>query len=136
MGTSGGAQVALGATPYLDQWLDAQIVVVSIGGVFAGTDGFIAAERVYHLQGGRDWVEDIGWIVFPSRWVWTVGSPYNQALQQGRYLEYISGPHEHDGSKGYFGQNFLKPNGIKYVDLTIQKVNQLPIWSVQKPKQQ
>ncbi len=136
MGTSGGAQVALGAAPYINRWLDAQIVVVSIGGVFAGTDGFNASEHFYHLQGQRDWVEDIGSIIFPSRWSWTVGSGFNQALQQGRYTVRISGPHEHDGSEGYFGQNFIRANGMRYVDLTIQKVNQLPIWSVQKPKQQ
>ena len=46
IGTSGGGQVALAATPYLEKWLDEPIFVVSIGGVFAGTDGFNAAERV------------------------------------------------------------------------------------------
>lgn len=129
MGTSGGAQVALGATPYLNRWVpDAQIVVISIGGVFAGTDGFNVAKHVYHLHGSRDWVDNIGQIVFPSRWSWTVGSPFNQALQEDRYTIRMSGPHEHDGEQGYFGENFVKANGTRYVDLTIQKVNQLPIW--------
>lgn len=136
MGTSGGGQVALAATPYLEKWLDEPIFVVSIGGVFAGTDGFNAAERVYHLRGRRDWVEDIGSIVFPSRWFWSVGSPFNQARQQGRYIELSSGPHEHDGSQGYFGEEVAKKDGTKFVDLTVQKVNQLPIWSVQKINQQ
>lgn len=129
IGTSGGAQVALGAAHYLEQWLDTQIIVLSIGGVFAGTDGFNAAESVYHLQGRRDWIEDIGNIVFPSRWPWTVGSPFNQSLQQGNYTAHISGPHAHDGAKGYFGEDLARANGITYVDLTIQQVNQLPIWS-------
>ncbi len=131
IGTSGGGQVALAATPYLEKWLDEPIFVVSVGGVFAGTDGFNAAERVYHLRGTKDWVEDIGGIVFPSRWFWSVGSPFNQARQQGRYQAYISGPHEHDGSKGYFGEAVARKDGTKFVDLTVQKVNQLPIWSVQ-----
>lgn len=131
-GTSGGAQVALAAAPYLDQWLDPQIVVLSIGGVFAGTDGFDVAERVYHLQGRRDWIEDIGSIVFPSRWPWTVGSPFNQARRQGDFKVYISGPHTHDGSTGYFGQELARANGITYVDITIEQVNKLPIWSVEK----
>lgn len=135
MGTSGGAQVALAAAPYLEQWLNPKIIVVSIGGVFAGTDGFNVAEHVYHLQGRRDWVEDIGGIVFPSRWAWTVGSPFNQALGDGRYTVLISGPHKHDGDRGYFGTDLVRANGISYVNLTLQKVNQLPIWSVQKLKQ-
>jgi hypothetical protein len=129
IGTSGGAQVALGAAHYLDQWLDTQITVVSVGGVFTGTDGFNAAEHVYHLHGRRDWVEDIGKIVFPSRWPWSVGSPFNQARQQGDYTVHLSGSHTHDGSEGYFGEKLVGANGMTYVDLTLQQVNQLPVWS-------
>ncbi|MDZ4874525.1 MAG: hypothetical protein CLLPBCKN_003921 [Chroococcidiopsis cubana SAG 39.79] len=133
MGTSGGAQVALAATPYLARWLpNTQIAVVSIGGVFGGTDGFNTAEQIYHLQGQRDWVEDIGRIIFPSRWIGTVGSPFNQAVRQGRYTVHSSGPHEHDGAEGYFGMEIVGEKGMKYVDLTLQKVNQLPIWSQEK----
>lgn len=105
--------------------------MLSIGGVFAGTDGFNTADHVYHLQGRRDWIEDIGSIVFPSRWPWTVGSPFNQARQQGYYTALITGPHAHDGPTGYFGKDLAKANGITYVDLTLQRVNQLPIWSEQ-----
>jgi hypothetical protein len=131
IGTSGGAQVALGATPYLDRWLDTQIIVISVGGVFAGSDGFNAADHIYHLHGRRDWIEDIGKIVFPSRWLWTVGSPINQARRQGDYTVETTGSHEHDGARGYFGEN-LAAKGITYVELTVQEVNQLPVWSVQK----
>ncbi len=128
IGTSGGAQVSLGAASYLEEWLAAQMVVVSVGGVFAGSDGFNATRRVYHLQGDRDWIEDIGRIVFPSRWPWSVGSPFNQARQQGSFTVHNSGPHAHDGPEGYFGEKFARPNGITYVDLTLQQVNQLPVW--------
>ncbi|MBW4544992.1 MAG: hypothetical protein KME25_11180 [Symplocastrum torsivum CPER-KK1] len=131
IGTSGGAQVALGATPYLDRWLDTQIIVISVGGVFAGSDGFNAADHIYHLHGRRDWIEDIGKIVFPSRWLWTVGSPINQARRQGDYTVVTTGSHEHDGARGYFGEN-LAAKGVTYVELTVQEVNQLPVWSVQK----
>lgn len=136
LGTSGGVQVSLGAAPYLEQRLHPQIFVVSIGGVFAGRDGFKVADSVYHLKGRRDWVEDIGSIVFPSRWPWTVGSPFNQAVREGRYKVYIIGPQKHDGSQGYFGQDLVKANNVSYVDLTFQKVNQLPIWSEKKRNQQ
>lgn len=127
LGTSGGIQVALGAAPYLDQWLEAKITVISIGGVFSGTSGFEVAEHVYHLYGRQDWVDDLGVIVFPSRRPWAVGSPFNQARQQGRYTSKISGPHAHDGPKGYFGEAPVK-EGVTYIDLTLQQVNQLPIW--------
>lgn len=132
IGTSGGAQVALGAAPYLEQSLNPQIIVISVGGVFAGTDGFEAAEHVYHLQGRQDWIEDIGSVVFPSRWPWTVGSPFNQARREGHFTVQTTGPQAHDGSTGYFGENLIRANGITYVDLTLQTVNQLPVWSAQK----
>lgn len=128
IGTSGGAQVALGASYYLNQWLDAQIIVVSVGGVFAGDDGFQAVKQTYHLQGRRDWIEDVGF-VFPSRWPWAVGSPFNQARRQGNFTVETIGPQGHDGPTGYFGLKPAKPNGTTYVELTLQAVNQLPIWS-------
>lgn len=132
IGTSGGGQVALGASNYLEEWLEAQLIVVSIGGVFAGDEGFKAVKHTYHLQGSQDWIEDIGRVVFPSRWPWTVGSPFNQARRQGNFTVQTIGPQAHDGSTGYFGQEPAKPNGVTYVDLTLKAVNQLPIWSAPK----
>lgn len=131
LGTSGGVQVALGATDYLKRALNPEITIVSLGGVFAGTNGFTVSDRIYHLHGSRDWVENIGAIVFPSRWRWTVGSPFNQARVQNRYAVASSGSQTHDGAQGYFGED-LANNGVRYVDLTLRQVNQLPIWSAEK----
>lgn len=134
VGTSGGVQVSLGAANYLQQRLDAKITVLSIGGAFNGRTGFNATNHFYHLRGQKDWIEDIAGVVFPSRWLWNIGSEYNQARQQGKYTPKISGSHEHDGSKGYFGEDIAGPNKITYVDLTLQEVNKLPIWEI-KDKQ-
>lgn len=128
MGKSGGAQVALGATPYLKQWLNAEVTVVSFGGVFNGDEGFDQANHIYHFRGDRDWIENIGGIVFPSRWRWTVGSPYNRARRENRYTVLNSGSHEHQGDEGYFGTDRDR-EGVPYLELTLEQVNQLPIWS-------
>jgi hypothetical protein len=128
IGTSGGVQVALGAVPYLNQWLKPQLTVVSAGGAFDGEAGFESAQHVYHLQGDRDWVDDLPRIMFASRWPWAIHSPFNQAQQQGRFTALGSGNHTHDGNQGYFGQA-IAHDRTTYVDLTLQKVNQLPIWS-------
>lgn len=130
IGTSGGVQVALGASSYLNEWLDAQLVMISIGGCFDGETGFEAVNQMYHLQGRRDWVEDTSRLIFPSRWYWTVGSPFNQARRQGDYTVRNTGSHAHSGAEGYFGMAIAKPN-TTYVELTLQVVNQLPIWSSQ-----
>lgn len=132
IGTSGGVQVALGAASYLDESLNADLIVVSVGGDFDGNAGFNAVNHTYHLQGRRDWVEDISYFVFASRWPMTVASPFNQARNSGRYTVIVSGPHTHDGAEGYFGQEFVGESKTTFVELTLQKVNQLPIWS--KPK--
>jgi hypothetical protein len=130
IGTSGGVQVALGAVSYLDQWLNARLTVVSMGGTFNGENGFDTVDQVYHLHGERDWVEDITQIVFASRWHWVVGSPFNQARRQGRYTTMSSGSHTHDGEEGYFGLAIANPANTQYVELSLQKVNRLPIWSI------
>ena len=134
IGTSGGVEVALNAVHYLKQGLDTQtkIIVVSIGGVFNGRNGFQETEHIYHLRGERDLVEDLGGVLFPSRWLWNVTSPFVQARLQGRYTSSISGSHAHDGAQGYFGEDLIDNSQKKYVDLTIQEVNKLPIWSDKK----
>ncbi|WP_242022017.1 hypothetical protein [Microcoleus sp. FACHB-831] len=127
-GTSGGIEVALGAAPYLKELVDANIIIVSAGGVFNGRNGFNKLDSFYHLRGRRDWVEDIGAVVFPTRWLVNVGSEFNQARLQGRYTARTIGPQTHDGPQGYFGQDIDREKGVSYVDLTLQDINKLPIW--------
>lgn len=135
IGTSGGVQVALGAVPFLDDWLNAQLIVVSAGGAFDGDTGFDDVDQMYHLRGERDWVETVPYILFPSRWVWTVGSPINRAQREGRFQTLSSGSHTHDGSEGYFGQAIAPSQDISYVEITLQQVNELPFWSEPLSKQ-
>lgn len=131
LGTSGGVQVALGATTYLDRWTPARLTVVSVGGTFDGENGFDQVDRVYHLHGQQDWIEDLAQITFASRWPWTAGSPFNRAKRQGHYTVLSSGPHAHDGEAGYFGLA-KAPSGKTYAAITFEALNQLPIWSGQE----
>lgn len=130
--TSGGAQVALGATPYLARWLNARLTVVSIGGAFSGNVGFDQVEHLYHFEGTQDSVPMLSYVLFPSRWSWTIGSPLNQANREGRFTVCSTGAHEHSGEKGYFGTD-IAPNDRPYVEETIAQVAQLPIWSIDQP---
>lgn len=131
MGTSGGVQVALGAAPYLKQWLnDPRLTVISTGGAFDGEKGFDAVDQMYHLQGKRDSVEDVSALIFPARWSWMLNSPFNRARQRGNYQAVSSGSHAHDGDQGYFGLDIAKPPKTTYVELTLRQVSQLPIWSL------
>jgi hypothetical protein len=130
VGTSGGAQVALGAAQYLVRSpVQPEIYVVSLGGTFEGNAGFDAAEQVSHLTGEADWVDNLPAWIFPSRWGITVGSPFNQAKQEGRYWSETISPHEHDGDRGYFGLSRIDNRSVTYVEVTLQAVSELPIWS-------
>jgi len=119
--TSGETQVALGATAHLREWINARLTVVSLGGTFEGRAGFNDTNHVYHLYGERDWVTTLARVVFPARWSWVVGSPVNQARQQGRYTVCNIGSYEHSGAEGYFGNaipsvSFANaPNGTPYL---------------------
>lgn len=130
--TSGGTQVALGATAHLREWINARISVVSIGGTFEGRAGFNNVDHVYHLYGDRDWVTQLPRLVFPARWSLVVGSPVNQARQQGRYTVCNVGNQKHDGSQGYFG-DAIAFNQTSYVQQTLEQVTQLPLWSLDQP---
>ncbi|MEO8893908.1 MAG: hypothetical protein ABI417_20675 [Coleofasciculaceae cyanobacterium] len=132
MSTSGGTQVALGATAHLRAWIKAaRITVVSLGGAFEGRAGFNEVNHVYHFYGDRDWVTQLPIFVFPGRWRWVV-SPVNQARQQGRYTVCNVGTQEHDGSQGYFGEAIAFDH-TSYLKQTLEQVAQLPIWSLDQP---
>jgi hypothetical protein len=127
IGTSGGVQVALAASPYLSRWLPMEITVVSMGGVFNGDEGFDTVKQFYHFRGEDDWVENVGAIIFPYRWRWTFLSPFNRARRQDRFHLIDSGPHEHDGDRGYFGEETVDGEQA-YYELSVDLVNELPIW--------
>lgn len=98
-------------------------------GVFDGKNGFNAIAPFYYLRGEKDWVEDIGGIVFPSRWRWNVASSFNQSRrQEGHYTARLIAPYAHDGPEGYFGEEQIDAGVKSYVELTIEQVNKLPIW--------
>ncbi len=146
MSTSGGTQVAMGATAHLRDWIDARITVVSIGGTFEERAGFNDVDHVYHLYSDQDWISAIPQIIFPGRWRWVVGSPFNQARRQGRYTACEIGAEEHDGERGYFGEAVIQERGndgsdgnndvsnnTTYAEQTLEQISQLPIWSVSQP---
>ncbi|WP_088889931.1 hypothetical protein [Leptolyngbya ohadii] len=133
LSTSGGTQVALGATAHLREWINnARITVISLGGTFEGRAGFNDVNHLYHLYGDRDWVAQLPRIIFPARWRWTVGSPVNEAREEGRYTVCNTGNQEHSGSEGYFGEA-VAVGHTSYLEQTLEQVDRLPIWSVDQP---
>jgi len=103
IGYSGGAQVAVGAAPFLKAWLGAPISVVSIGGVLASDPGIDAIDALHHFRGPGDRIEKLGAMLFAERWRFFPGSHWNRAKQEGRLVIHRTPDLIHAGPRGYFG---------------------------------
>lgn len=111
IGYSGGAQMACGAAHFLKAALNAPVGVISLGGVISGDDPILALEHVYHFVGTKDHVEQIGPVMFPSRWAIAVRSYWNRAKRKGRLTEISLGPVGHQVPGGMLDPNAKLPDG-------------------------
>lgn len=120
IGYSGGAQVAVGAAPFLSARLRAPIDVISIGGVMASNPGLNHVRRLHHVVGGRDKVERIGAVIFPDRWKAAAYSEWNAAKREGRIeLLKLEGM-THTGINGYFGR--VPVEGATHAERTLEAI--------------
>ena len=123
IGYSGGAQVAVGAAPFLSARLDAPIDVISLGGVIASDPGLNYVRKVHHFIGERDRIERVGAVMFPDRWPAAAYSEWNAAKREGRVeLHHLAGM-SHAGVNGYFGRVPVK--GVANADRTLDAVASL-----------
>ncbi len=103
VGYSGGAQVAVGAAPFLKARFGAAIDVISVGGVLASDPGIAAVDSAHHFRGDRDRIERLGALMFAERWPVFANSHWNQARRDGRLFIHRIDNMLHAGPKGYFG---------------------------------
>jgi len=121
IGYSGGAQIGLGATPFLTSQLDAPVDVISLGGVLASGPGVGAVRKLHRLYGAADRVHRLGYFLFPERWGVYAHSKWNKAKKEGRIMPQQIGAMKHAGPKGYFGMRKAR-DGRQFIDHTIEAV--------------
>ena len=122
LGYSGGAQLAVGAAPYLKTALTAPIEVISLSGVMSGNHNILALEHLYHLVGDKDWVEKEGPIMFPRRWRIALLSYWNRAKRRGK-ISFISlGAVGHNAAAGPYSETAILPDGRSHLQQTIDLV--------------
>lgn len=119
IGYSGGGQVAVGATPFVAEALDAPVSVVSLAGVLAADPGLLAAEHVVHVVGERDRVVWLGAALAPGRWPVVPYSPWNEARRRGTLRTVTIGPCRHTGREGYLDDEARVADGRSYFDVTV-----------------
>ncbi|MCB0117072.1 MAG: hypothetical protein KDD84_23390, partial [Caldilineaceae bacterium] len=126
IGYSGAGQIAIGATTYLKEELNAPVFVVSLGGIFGSDLGLLAADHVFHLFGADDRPQRLGKILFPGRWPVFFYSAWNRAVRLGRYTEICLGHISHSGGTGYLTTSRKLADGETHLSATVQTIAQLP----------
>jgi len=126
LGYSGGGQVAVGSARYLKQWLSAPIKVISIGGVISADPGMQAVDHLYHLQGSKDPMPNLGNVVFVGRWPWLKYSFWNQAVKAGRVTIIPTGPMAHMAEPGYFGSEHIERTASIVSELILETPADVP----------
>lgn len=101
IGYSGGAQVALVATPYLKRTLDAPLTLVSLAGVMASEPGMLSLEGIYHIESSRDRIPAVGRLAFPGTWSIWPRSYLARLRKRGGFSSVDPGPMRHNGVESY-----------------------------------
>lgn len=126
IGYSGAGQIAIGATTYLKEELNAPIFVVSLGGIFGSDVGLLAADHVFHLYGAEDKPQQLSQILFPGRWPFFFYSAWNRAVRLGRYTEVCLGKVSHSGGMGYLTTSRHLADGETHLARTVRSIAELP----------
>src|SRR5205085_3630329 len=122
LGYSGGAQVAVGAAPFLRRLIGAQVHVVSLGGVLDSDPGLRSLRQLDHLVGDRDGMERLGRIVFPGRWPFLRQSAWNVACRDGVVrIQHLAGM-AHNTPGGYMDPQARTSGGESHPDVTAHMI--------------
>lgn len=117
--SSGAAQIAVGAAPYLKEMINAPVYVVSVGGVFGSDPGLLDIDHIYHLYGTRDGA--VRWSNLDAgRWPISASSTWNRAKRQGKVSEICLGAMCHSGRGSYLDFRAKMATGEPYVEKTAQ----------------
>ena len=136
LGYSGGGQMAVGSAQYLKKMVNAPVSVISLGGALSGDPGVMELEHLYHLYGKRDGVQQLAYIMSPSRWhIGRLGllpqARWHQARQGGRMSFIYVGDMRHNGQEGYLDPEYKAadadaPNLTVVVDIISRLVHGNP----------
>ncbi len=101
LGYSGGAEISLGAAPFLQSAFHSRLTLISLGGVLSSHAGLAALDRLVHIEGSQDRVSTIGGMLFIHRWRLFGSSHWNLARRQGKFLKIAMPGMGHNGPGGY-----------------------------------
>lgn len=118
IGWSGGGQIALGASWYLDA-VGVPITIISLGGMLSDDVGLDKVKHVWHLYGTKDKLQALGGVIFPGRWPTARTSPWAKAQREDRIDMIPIGPFHHSFNEHYFDFTRTMPDGRLYAEVTL-----------------
>lgn len=101
LGYSGGAEISLGAAPFLHGEFTSRLTLLSLGGVLSSHPGIQSLDRLVHIQGSQDRVAKLGGFFFIHRWRIFGKSHWNQARKHGMISTIRLRGIAHNGPGGY-----------------------------------
>lgn len=106
IGYSGGAQLALAASPILSRRIGkTPLSVISIGGTIVTTSGLDHVVRLDQLTASSDIAPQLAAILSPAHWPFMTMSPWSRAQASQRLQVVDLGDMRHNGPLGYLGEN-------------------------------
>lgn len=134
LGYSGGGEVAVSVAQNLRVSLSAPITIVSLAGVFSADRGLSHVDRMIHIYGSKDFVQQMGAIFFPRRWRVMIWSQFNQLRKEGRVKGVNIGKLTHNGPGSYTDYETLYSDGVTLLDYSAEQIA-ISIRDVAKPLQ-
>jgi hypothetical protein len=122
LGYSGGGQIALGASGYIQATLRAPVQVISLAGIFNSSVSLERISAFIHIYGSEDKDQRLGERVFPARWPVVAGSAWSRALAEGKVERVCLGPMVHTGKGSYLDDSLLLPDGRSYMEATADTI--------------
>ncbi|GKX32497.1 MAG: hypothetical protein MnENMB40S_01150 [Rhizobiaceae bacterium MnEN-MB40S] len=126
LGYSGGAEVSVGAAPFLRTAFKARLSLFSLGGVLSSHSGLSALDDIVHIQGTADRVARIGAVGFIHRWRIFAKSYWNEARREGRITRITFPGVGHNGPNGYLDDDSRPAEGQpSNMRMTVDAIKQM-----------
>jgi len=122
LGYSGGGQIALGTSGYIQATLHAPVQVISLGGIMNSSDSLSRISALTHLYGTKDRWHRLSDLIFPARWPIFGGTQWNRALASGKIEQVCLGPMCHTGRGSYLDATRYVEDGRSYLDVTADTI--------------
>ncbi|MCP9849387.1 alpha/beta hydrolase [Cyanobium sp. Morenito 9A2] len=104
LGYSGGGQIAIGVSDYLARICGQSILIITLAGVFSGSQSLRSVDRLVCLQGSADVLSGrVNQLLFPGRSSLLAHSCWNRALRSGKVERLEIARMGHCGRRGPFG---------------------------------